>query len=109
MKINLKPLSVNQAWRGGPRYRTDKYDDFIEMIQYMTMGSERFDVEVEVNYKFYIKNYARSDVGNFEKTLSDALVKAGVLKDDSLIKRMTLEKFKSKEQYIEIDIKKYEE
>jgi Holliday junction resolvase RusA-like endonuclease len=62
---------------------------------------------VEVSYRLYLKYYSTSDVGNFEKLLTDIIVKAGMIDDDRFIKKMVLEKFKSDNDYIEIEIKKY--
>jgi len=63
---------------------------------------------IEVRYDFYVKRYTTSDVGNFEKPLSDIITKAGLIEDDKFIKKMVLEKHKSDEEYIEITIKPYE-
>lgn len=62
---------------------------------------------MEVSYRLYLKYYSTSDVGNFEKLLTDIIVKAGMIDDDRFIKKMVLEKFKSDNDYIEIEIKKY--
>jgi Holliday junction resolvase RusA-like endonuclease len=61
---------------------------------------------VEINYKFYVKNFKMCDVGNFEKPLNDILVKGELIDDDRFIKRMILEKFQSDNEYMEIKIKK---
>ena len=55
---------------------------------------------------FILKNYKLSDVGNFEKPISDIIVKAGLIDDDRFIKKITMEKFQSDIEYIEIIIRK---
>ena len=70
------------------------------------------DGEYFIKYVFYIKNYKMSDTGNFEKLITDLLVKRGYLKDDRFIKAMYLEKVKVKDikdERIIIDIVLYDD
>ncbi len=106
-KIIIKPLTVNKAWQGR-RFKTKDYKIYEEEFLYLLKGCEKISGFVEVNYKLYLKYYSTSDVGNFEKLLTDIIVKAGMIDDDRFIKKMVLEKFKSDRDYIEIEINKYE-
>ncbi len=105
MLIKIKPFSINKAFQGR-RFKTSDYKRYEEECLWLLKGNKKTEGEVKVIYRFYIKNYKASDVGNFEKCLSDIITKAGLIEDDRYIKRMTLEKFKSDKEYIEIEIKK---
>ncbi|NCD07200.1 MAG: RusA family crossover junction endodeoxyribonuclease [Spirochaetia bacterium] len=104
-KILIKPLSVNKVWQGR-RFKTKDYKEYEENVLNLLKGVKKVNGFIEVIYRFYIKNFSMSDVGNFEKPLSDIIVKSGIISDDKYILKMTLEKFKSDKEYIEIEIKK---
>lgn len=113
--INHKPLSINDAWRGGPRYRTKAYNTLKEVVAGTifvdaTLRNMELALPLDVTYHFYIRNYSRTDVANLEKPLTDALVDAGIYKDDRIIKRITLEKFEvlNTPEHVRIYIKPYE-
>jgi len=104
-KILIKPLSVNKVWQGR-RFKTKDYKNYeIEVLE-LLKNVKKVSGIVEVKYKFYIKNFSMSDVGNFEKPLSDIIVKAGMIDDDRYVNRIVLEKYKSDKEYIEIEISK---
>lgn len=114
LNINIKPFSINGAWQG-KRYKTSAYKQWRyefsmllekdEDVQYPIMGF------LEVNYKFFIRNYKRSDGENFIKTTSDALVENEIIQDDRFIKKYTVEKFMLNDldqEHIEIEIKTWD-
>ena len=105
MIIKLKPLSVNKCWKGR-RFKTKDYLDYEKCLLLMIGKQKMIKGYVEVEYHFHIKNYKMSDVGNFEKPLSDIIVKAGMIEDDRFIKRLIIEKFKSNQEYLIIKKKK---
>lgn len=105
--IPLKPLSVNKAWRGGRRFRTKDYIQY-EKDLLVLLPKKHYAGEVEVHYKFHIKNYGLTDVSNLIKCLEDIIVKAGCIEDDRKVVKISAEKIKSSEHYIEIEIKPYE-
>jgi len=107
-KIIIKPLSVNQVWQGR-RFKTKAYKNYEEEVLCLLKGCEKTSGFIEVNYKLYLKYFSTSDIGNFEKPLSDILVKSGIIDDDRFIKRIVMEKFKSDKDYIELEITKIEE
>lgn len=106
MIIKFKPLTVNKCWRG-KRFKTPEYKSYEYALLTLIKLQKPIKVSgfVEVNYKFYMTEFGRSDVGNLEKPLTDIIVKAGLIDDDRFIVKMTLEKFKSDKDYIEIEIK----
>lgn len=101
--LEIKPLTVNKAWQGR-RFKTDDYKDYEYEMLWLLKGLEKTTGFVQVNYKFYLKYFSTSDVGNFEKPLTDILVKAGLIDDDKFITKITMEKFKSPIDKIEIEI-----
>ena len=106
LKIPVKPISVNAVWQGR-RFKTKAYKQY-EYDCMWFMGSKKLVGEVEVHYRFYLKNYALSDVDNLIKPIQDIMVKSGIIEDDRKIKKVVAEKFKSNEDKIEINIFKYQ-
>lgn len=109
MVINLpiKALSVNQVWQGR-RFKTKAYKDFeqdcYKLIDYkVRVGAMRVNGEVEIHYKFHLKNYKMTDVDNLIKPIQDVLVKCNFIEDDRKIMRIIAEKFKGADK-IEIRI-----
>ncbi len=109
MKISLpvKALSVNDAYRGR-RFKSKKLIQYQHDCTWLLRNTrEKVYGEVELNYKFYLKHYRRTDVGNLEKTITDILVECGVISDDMYVVKITLEKFKSTKDFILVEISKY--
>lgn len=106
LEIPVKPLSVNAVWQGR-RFKTPSYKQYEIDCSWFCKG-KKIEGEVEVHYRFYLKNYALSDIDNLIKPIQDIVVKQGLIEDDRKIKRITAEKFKSEENKIEIIITKYE-
>ena len=104
--IDLKPLSVNKAWQGR-RFKTEDYKNYERDCLYLLPKGKKIYGYIDVKYDFYIKYFKTSDVGNFEKPLSDILVKSGIIEDDKFIKRLIIEKHESKKQYIKITIREW--
>lgn len=104
-RVEVKPLSVNAVWQGR-RFKTKAYKQYEQDCGWF-LKAPMIKGEVEVYYKFYIKNYAMSDVDNFIKPLQDILVKNGLIEDDRKIVKVTAEKIKSVEEYTEIEIMTY--
>jgi Holliday junction resolvase RusA-like endonuclease len=106
LNIQAKPLSVNKAWRGGARYRTNDYKDFEKEVMYQ-LPKIIIKGDVEMFYKFFIKTYNRTDVSNLIKCVEDIIVKAGLIEDDRKVIKLTAEKYKSDKESINIIIKEY--
>lgn len=108
-KLVIKPMSINSAFQGR-RFKTKEYNNYEEELLWMLKieGLEKVEGFVSVAYNFYLIHYLKTDVGNLEKPLSDIIVKAGLIDDDRFIKKITMEKFKSDKNYIEIQIEKYD-
>lgn len=73
--INIKPLSVNEAFKG-KRFRTDAYNDFIQKMHYLLPKS--IDIPDPKNIKLAIEfgfSSKASDIDNCCKSFIDCLVK----------------------------------
>ena len=105
--IPLKAISVNKVWQG-KRFKTKDYEQFEEDCFKLIRKQKMIKGEVQINYKFFIKSYALTDVDNLIKPIQDIIVKCGFIEDDRKVKYLTAEKFKSKEERIEINIVKYD-
>lgn len=74
-KIDIKPLSVNEAWKG-KRFKTDLYNDFIQKIHYLL--PKQIDITDPKNIKLAIEfgfSSKLSDIDNCCKSFIDCLVK----------------------------------
>ena len=118
MRIDLPflPVSTNAAYatnfKTGRRFKTKAYAEFIENIGiYLPREKIEGEVEIEMNfyYSLYYKNGNRRkiDPNNFEKTLTDALVKFGLFEDDCWIRRTVIESHEGEPATV-IEIKKFE-
>lgn len=104
MKIWIKPLSVNEAFRGR-RFKTKKY---IEFQQEMLLKLPKMDIpegKLEINYKIGFSSKG-SDLDNALKQLNDCLQKKYGF-NDNLIYRIVAEKkiVKKGQEFIEFNIK----
>jgi len=72
--ITLKPLSVNQAWKGR-RFKTDKYDEFIKDALLLMPAQKIIDFEkLHVNIVFGFSNRS-ADIDNPIKPILDIIKK----------------------------------
>lgn len=106
---NIKPLSVNKAWKG-QKYKSGEYQAFEEEVLYKLPSRTAIEGDIEVEYKFYLtgRSYELTDVDNLIKALQDILQKDDIIENDNKIIRLTAEKIKSDRNRIEIKIDKYE-
>jgi len=106
--LETKPLTVNACWQGR-RFKTPAYKDYEIELGYMLKRYKQYAVSgfVEITYKFYLKNWKKSDIGNPEKALTDILVKNKLIDDDRFIMKLTITKIPSEKNKIEIILKKH--
>lgn len=89
------PPSVNGLYDGGKntsrRFISDRYKAWQDDAYYALLGqrhrSHRHKEPVQVVYTFSPPDKRRRDVFNYEKAVSDFLVKHRIIEDDSLIER----------------------
>lgn len=104
MKLDIKPLSVNEAWQGR-RFRSKKYNKYISDV---LMILPQFDVpegELELSLIFGFSN-AASDFDNPVKPFVDCLQKKYGF-NDKMIKKCVIqvEKVKKGSEFIEWSLK----
>ena len=95
------PPSVNGLyatnWKTKRRFPTKKYTawklaaELAKDKQWRTVLLTRFEVPVVATYSFGRPDKRRRDVENYSKAVSDFLVDAKILADDSLIERLLLQ------------------
>lgn len=103
MKLEIKPLSVNEAWKGR-RFKTDKYKHYerslLLMLPQITVPDGKLDVRIKWGF-----SSIGSDVDNPCKPFLDCLQKKYGF-NDSRIYKLSLEKEKVKKgsEFIDFDI-----
>lgn len=88
-KLNIKPLSVNQAWRGR-RFKTDKYESYERECLLLLKAMEVPQPPYELRLSFGFSNYL-SDIDNPMKPFIDILQKKYGF-DDRDILRVVVDK-----------------
>lgn len=94
---------MNQAWRGR-RFKTPEYKDFVEEIGYRVLNKGSITGRFRLTIKAYLKHYAITDCDNLAKCLIDSLVASGTIPDDRFMDELHIYKYKSKEDYTELEI-----
>lgn len=92
-KINLKPLSVNQCWKG-KRFKTAQYKKYEKDLMYLLPKIELPEPPYCVYYEFGFSS-ASSDLDNPIKPLQDILQKSYGF-NDKLIFEMVAKRVKVK-------------
>jgi len=95
-KANRVKINARAFTKSGKRYIVPKdvslkINKAIWELQQQHSGTV-INQPVEVSILFVLPDKRRRDLDNIMKTLGDCLVYAGILKDDNLIYRQTLEK-----------------
>jgi Holliday junction resolvase RusA-like endonuclease len=89
MRINIKPLSVNEAWMGR-RFKTAKYtkfqNDVLFLLPNLTLPEPPYKLQMIVGY-----SNPAADIDNFVKPFLDILQKKYNF-DDKLIYKLEVEK-----------------
>ena len=103
-RINIKPLSVNEAWKG-KRFKTDKYKEYQKTLLWLLPKIKIPAPPYEIYFRFGFSS-SLSDWDNPVKPTQDILCKKYGF-DDRLIRRAIIETEKEKKgkEYIEFEIK----
>ena len=105
IKINVKPLSVNSAWKG-KRFRTDAYKSYCTELTWLLPA--KIDMPkppFEIYFKFGLSS-ANADGDNPIKPTQDIVAKKYGF-NDKLIKRWVIEveNVKKGDEFIEFSLK----
>ncbi len=105
-RINIKPLSVNDAWKG-KRYRTDKYLKYCRDLS-LILPNVKILLDENKKYQIYLKwgfSSASSDWDNPIKPTQDVIAKKYGF-NDKLIKKgiVEVEQVKKGSEYFEFEI-----
>jgi len=103
MRLNIKPLSVNEAWQG-KRYKTPQYKRYERDVILLLRPMEIPEGPLELHITWGFSN-AASDLDNPAKLFIDCLQKKYGF-DDKRITKLVLEKVKVKkgEEFIEWEV-----
>lgn len=101
--IAIKPLSVNEAWKGR-RFKTDDYKMYEQILMYKLPAMEVPDGKLRIDYEFWFSNKL-SDLDNPIKQFQDILTKRYKFKDSDIYEISVVKKIVQKgEEYIKFDI-----
>ena len=103
-RVQIKPLSVNKAWRGGARYRTKEYNEYRAELALLLPKIKIPEGKLSVHYRFGVSNKGQdydSAIKQFQDTLQDVYEF-----NDNQIYRALIEKVITKkgEEFIEFEI-----
>lgn len=106
MVIKIKPLSVNQAWKGR-KFKTDKYKSYIlKLNRQLPNIKNDFKGRLKASFVFGFSSSA-SDIDNPLKPLIDILQKKYKFNDNQIfILNVEKQIVKKGEEFIEINIEK---
>ena len=104
MRIDIKPLSVNQAWQGR-RFKTKLYDKYISDMLMLLPKLKVSNDKLELEITFGLSSRS-ADIDNPLKCFIDCLQKKYNF-DDKMIYRLIVNKeiTKKGKEYIEFEIK----
>jgi Holliday junction resolvase RusA-like endonuclease len=103
MRVDIKPLSVNQCWQG-KRFKTKDYlayeNEMFFKLKPMTMPDSPYYLKIEVGMSSSL-----ADIDNFLKPFIDILQKKYGF-NDKLIYKLSVKKIKvaKGDEYIDFDV-----
>ncbi len=105
IKLPMRPLSVNAAYRGGRRFKSKQYVQFEKDVRKLIPAEKKPMLgDLSVTIEAYLKNDKSSDIDNCSKVVCDVLTKLGYWKDDKQIQEIHLYKYSSKNERTVITI-----
>ena len=103
-KINIKPLSVNEAWQG-KRFKTKKYKQYERDVLLLLPKLKVNDVPMSLTITFGFSNKA-SDVDNPVKCFVDCLQKKYGFNDRNIYRLILIKELVKKgDEYIDFSVK----
>jgi Holliday junction resolvase RusA-like endonuclease len=96
VRMNVKPLSVNDCWRG-QRFKTDAYKSYEKELLFTLPSGKMPEPPYRISFEFGLSN-VQSDYDNPVKPLQDILQKKYGFNDvhiqEAVIKKIKVEKGK---------------
>lgn len=104
VRINIKPMTVNQCWRGGKRFKTDQYkayiDDVLLQLRPREIPEGRLNLTIEAGF-----SNKGADLDNIAKPFIDILQKKYGFNDNRIYKLTLIKEIVKKgEEYIAFQI-----
>ena len=104
MRVNIKPLSSNEAWQG-KRFKTQKYKKYEQELLFILPKFEVPKGQIRIDYIVGYSN-VQSDIDNFLKSFQDVLQKKYGFNDNMIYHvQITKQIVKKGEEFIDFDIK----
>lgn len=104
MRLDIKPLSVNDAWKGR-RFKTDKYKKYERDVLLLLPKINISDVPMSLTITFGFSSVA-SDVDNPVKCFVDCLQKKYGFNDKNIYRLILIKELVKKgDEYIDFNIK----
>lgn len=106
IKINIKPLSVNEAWKGR-RFKTEKYTDYEKELFYLLPPLILPEGNLMIDIEWGFSNI-NSDIDNPVKPFLDILQKKYEINDKRIYKMAQSKKIVKKgSEYIWFELSAY--
>ena len=104
MKVNIKPLTVNQCWRGR-RFKTDKYEAYELIVKNLLPNIELPKGHLHLDIVFGVSSKL-ADIDNPLKPFIDILQKKYLFNDRDIFKLTVEKEFVNKgKEFIDFEIK----
>lgn len=104
LTLHVKPLSVNDAFRGRHFPTTAKKDYEQRLAWSLPKVAVVGNPYYRVAYDFHLVRFSTTDWDNCVKVTQDCLVKRGILSDDRLVVEATVRKFPAAKDRIVVRI-----
>lgn len=111
MELKGLPPTVNHLYRStrrGRRYKTalgKLYEDYIALnFKNIWQAKSSYDGPIELRIKLTASNRRRWDIDNRVKALQDGLMAGGVIKDDSQVEILHVERDYGKQAQTHVEI-----
>lgn len=101
--LNIKPLTVNQAWQGR-RFSTPAKTAYEGALRLLLPNRAIPGPYYRIEYDFHLVRFATTDWDNLIKVTQDCIVKRGIITDDRHIIDARVRKFPAKADKIVIRI-----
>jgi len=104
--INIKPVSINQGWkRRGRIYKSEEYKNFEKEFLFLApKPDKKIKGSFGMKVNFYLRRFGQTDIDNLLKPLLDCCEKKGYFENDRYLVHLEVNKFKSKEDAVEISL-----